>query len=163
MNKATPTTADFLDQLKAHFGVTSDAELGKRVGWKPQHVSRYRNRQTTFNESTAFTVAAHLQIDPAYVFACMQAQLPKQPEITQVWERVAKQLAKAAALAVFMISGGGGPTPPSASAAQSSAAAEASVCYVKRRGGRKTTRRRATWHDTLAHFSGALAHTFRPA
>ncbi len=157
------TTADYLDQLRARLDCSTDAEVGERMHWKPQQVSRYRRLLSTFNDSTALRVAELCDDEPEYIFACMRFQKAKEPTIKAVWERAAHALAKAAALAVFMISSGGGPTPPSASAAQSSATAEGSVCYVKRRGGRKTTRRRATWHDTLAHFSGALAHTFRPA
>jgi len=96
-------TADFLDDLRAKLGVPSDGKLALRMAWKRQQVSRYRQLHNTFDDQTALRVAAELEIDPAYLMACMKAQLAKSPELRAIWERLALKVAACFLLGIGLV------------------------------------------------------------
>ena len=86
------STADFLNDLRAHFGVPSDNKLAPAMGWERQQVSRYRLLKQTFDDRTAIRVAGVLGIEPDHVLACMAAQRAI-PESRPAWERIAAKVA----------------------------------------------------------------------
>ena len=98
------TTADFLDDLRARHGLTSDNKLALHMGWQRAQLGRYRAKRETFSDQTALKVAAQLGIEPAYVMACMQGQRARTPETRSAWERIAAKVAAAVLIAAFDIS-----------------------------------------------------------
>jgi transcriptional regulator with XRE-family HTH domain len=87
------TAADFLDDLRAKFGLTSDYQVAKLLGMQRQQVARYRKGQSTFDDTTAARIAEMLGIDAGYVAACMNAQRAQTDQARRMWERAAKVLA----------------------------------------------------------------------
>lgn len=83
------TTINFLDDLKAKCGLTSDYQISKFLKITQAAVSNYRNGKKNFDEQTALKVAHALEMDAAYVLACMEWQRAKCPEAREVWERIA--------------------------------------------------------------------------
>jgi len=86
------TTADFLDDLRTHFGLLSDNKLALKMAWDRQQLRRYRNQKHTFDDRTAIKVAEALGIEPDHVLACMAAQRAI-PESKSAWERIAAKVA----------------------------------------------------------------------
>lgn len=84
------TTDQFLDDLRARFDFKTDIEVSRKLEWKPQQTHRYRHRVNTFNDVTAIKVAYALDIEPAYVVACMSWQMARTPEAKAVWARVVR-------------------------------------------------------------------------
>jgi len=98
------TTADFLNELQAHYGVDSDNALGLKLGMHRQQVNMYRKFKAAFDDEMCLRVAEILSTDPAYIMACMHHQRAKNPKVKAVWEWTAQHLGGiAAALAVLAI------------------------------------------------------------
>lgn len=96
------TAADFLDALRQKHGLTSDYQVAKLLGLKPQQISTYRTGKHTFDDSMAATVAALLDVEPGYVAACMSAQRAQSDDARRMWEKVARKVGAGAALAVLV-------------------------------------------------------------
>lgn len=94
--------ADFLDDLRAEYGLTSDYQIHKMFGMAVQQISRYRKGKSTFDDTTALKMAELLHKDASYagyIAACMNAQRAQTPEARKVWEKVAKTVGAGTALA----------------------------------------------------------------
>jgi transcriptional regulator with XRE-family HTH domain len=99
---AMKTAADFLDDLRAKHRLTSDYQVAKLLGMERQQVARYRKARSTFDDTTAARIAEFLEIDAAYVAACMNAQRAQTEKARAMWEKAAKVLGStAAAVLVF--------------------------------------------------------------
>lgn len=97
-------TSDFLDALRVKLDLPSDGRLAVYLGMQRQYMSKYRTLGHTFDDAMSLRVADILEIDPAYVLACMHHQREKNEEVKKVWERLAKRLsAVAAVLAVLAV------------------------------------------------------------
>lgn len=97
------TTADFLDAMRAKLDLPSDGKLADYLGMHRQHVSRYRVLGGSFDDEMSIRVADILDIDAAYVVACMHYQRTKVASEKKLWERIAETMAGvAAALVVVM-------------------------------------------------------------
>lgn len=96
-------TAQFLDALRAKLDLPSDGRLADKLGMHRQHISRYRTLEGTFDDEKSYLVAEILEIDPAYVIACMHHQRAKEPKIKAVWERMAVAMAAVAAVLVAVV------------------------------------------------------------
>lgn len=96
------TTADFLDDLKAKHGITSDYALAKLLGMRRQQVSRYRTGTSTFDDETAIKIAELLEVNQGYVMASMRAQLAKEAHVRNAWEKAAKALGGIAAGVIIL-------------------------------------------------------------
>lgn len=95
------TTADFLDAMRAKLDLPSDGRLADYLEMHRQHVSRYRTLGGTFDDEMSMKVAEILEIEPAYVVACMHHQREKNEKVKKLWERIAANtMAMAAVLAV---------------------------------------------------------------
>lgn len=101
------TTADFLDDLRAKLGATSDGKLALALKLDRQQVSRWRQQKNAFDDDTALKFAAQLGIEPDYIMACMAVQRSRTPEARSAWSRIA---AKVAACIMFGIALGA-PSP----------------------------------------------------
>lgn len=88
------TTIEFLDAVKAAHGLTSDYQLAQLLGIERQAISHYRAGRTLGDE-TAIRVAELLEVDWAYVVACIHAERAKAGDAKKLWARLAKQLAPA--------------------------------------------------------------------
>lgn len=86
------TTADYLDDLRARFGATSDGQLMAPTGWARQMISRYRCNRTSFDDDTAERVAGWLKVPLAQVLIDMNAQRAKSENVKKAWLSVAAVL-----------------------------------------------------------------------
>ncbi|AKU11556.1 hypothetical protein AzCIB_1655 [Azoarcus sp. CIB] len=88
------TTNEMLDELKARYGLSSDYALAKFLGHKGQsRISNYRSGRSQFDDEEAVKVAALLEKNPAYVFACTHAERTKSAAQRRVWESIADKFA----------------------------------------------------------------------
>jgi hypothetical protein len=134
------TTADFLNDLRARHGLTSDSKLALHMGWQRAQLGKYRSQRETFSDATALKVAAQLGIEPGYIMACMQGQRARTPEARTAWERIA---AKIAACFVFGIALTGAPAPAPAGILHNqnvptnapATGADYTYCTIRRRRG----------------------------
>lgn len=128
------TTADFLDALRAKFGATSDYQLGPVLKMQRQRISHYRLMKGTFDDDVSVRVAELLDVDPAYVIACMHAQRTDNTRLRAIWEGIADRAGSiAAALVVAVIVAGAQEWDSSAFAAQISklaAAPSTTLCIM---------------------------------
>lgn len=86
------TTADFLDDLQKKLDVKSDYAVGKLLGIHRQQLSHYRLLKGAFDDEMCLRVAEVLEIDGAYVMACMHHQRAKNPEVKAAWKHTAEML-----------------------------------------------------------------------
>lgn len=96
-------TAQFLDALRAKLDLPSDGRLADHLGMHRQHISRYRTLGHTFDDETSMTIADILEIDPAYIIACMHHQRAKEPKVKAVLERMAVAMTAIAAVLVAVV------------------------------------------------------------
>lgn len=95
------TATYFLDAVKTKHGLTSDYQLAKFLGWSQQRITKYRTgKSPTFDDEAAAQVAAALDLDAAYVMACMAAQRAKTDASRKTWEKAARLLGGTTAAAL---------------------------------------------------------------
>lgn len=97
------TTIEFLDGLKAKYGLNSDYALWKKSGISQQSLSNYRLGKTHFDDSTAIRVAKLLEIDPAIVVSAVHAERAKSDPEKAVWREIFEKLGGVAASVVIGI------------------------------------------------------------
>lgn len=98
------TTEQFLDAVRAKHGLTSDYQLAKHLKIRPSRISNYRNGISLFDEETCLLIAADLELDPGYVFACIAAERANKPAVKAAWKHAAAVLyGLAAALALVAV------------------------------------------------------------
>lgn len=83
------TTADFIEALKAKHSLKSNYAVAKFLGQTDTAVARWSHGKGSFSDETAMQFADLLEIDPAYVVACMHAERAKREEEKKLWERIA--------------------------------------------------------------------------
>ena len=96
------TTIEFLDELKRVHALPSDYAAAKLIGAEPNRISNYRTGTSRFDDDMAVRVAELLQIEPAYVLACVAAERTKSERARRTWEKLAKKLAGAGALLLLL-------------------------------------------------------------
>lgn len=85
------TMGDFVDKIKQRYDISSDYGLAKVLGLTRQTMSSHRTgRAKHFSEETACRIAALLDVDPAYVMACLAAERAKSEDVREAWKRVSK-------------------------------------------------------------------------
>lgn len=95
-------TLEFLDEVKAKLGLTSDYQLAKSLGCTHSAISNYRAGKSRLDEAAACKVAELLNLDAGYVLACIASERAKKPEVKAAWQHTAQILGGlAAALAVI--------------------------------------------------------------
>lgn len=85
------TTADFLDALRVKLEVPSDYALGTKMQMHRQQMSRYRTLNSTFDDAMSLRVAEILELEPAFVVACMHHQRAKEPAEKTLWQNIAER------------------------------------------------------------------------
>jgi hypothetical protein len=79
------TTIEYLDAVKARYGLVSDYALAKKLGITQTSISGYRARRRFFDDEAALTVAQVLDIEPICVIAAANAERAKSPEQKARW------------------------------------------------------------------------------
>lgn len=128
------TTSQFIEDLKAKHGLKSNYAVAKFLGQTDTAVARWAHGKGSFSDETAMQFADLLEIDPAYVVACMHAERAKEVKERKLWERIANLSigVTAALLVVWMLPIAGVSIGDSGIVALPSAAeGESSVYYVK--------------------------------
>jgi len=97
------TTADFLDLLRVELQLDSDGQLAKYFGVKRQMISRYRTNAGSFDDLLSLRVAEILDLDGAYVMACMHYQREERPTVKNAWKHTAEVLYGMAASWLFAL------------------------------------------------------------
>ena len=83
------TMSSFVQKLKARYVVSSDYGMAKLLGLTRQAMSAHKNgRSKNFSESTAYRIAELLNMDPAYVIACLAAERSKDKRVAEAWRRI---------------------------------------------------------------------------
>lgn len=95
-------TAYFLDALRAKLNLPSDGRVADYLGMHRQHVSHYRTLNGTFSDDMSIKVAQILEIEPAFVIACMHHQRAKTTAERNVWERLASLATEHRAIAASL-------------------------------------------------------------
>ena len=103
------TTVEFIDEVKARKGFTSDYQLSKFLECTRAAISSYRTGRSCLDDEMACKIASILGIDSGFVLACVASERSKRPEVKSAWQHVADLLMSkhgagiAAALALVMI------------------------------------------------------------
>lgn len=95
------TTIELIEAAKEKLGFASDGQLARRLDLSRSAISCYRNKSVTLDDSTAEKIAEILEMPPEYVVACMHAERARGTPQRALWERMAKRMATAAAVAIF--------------------------------------------------------------
>ena len=121
------TSNDFVREIRVLYGkkgILSDYALAKLLWLTRQTVSAHKSGSAkAFGDETGQRIAELLDLDPAYVLACLAAERAKRPDVRATWQRVAEQFEQikhAARVAMLLILLGAVnlATPPDAQAAQ---------------------------------------------
>lgn len=98
------TTIEFLKAVKQKHNIPSDGKLALILGHTRSSVSLLLQGRNFLGDEAAMKVADLLDLDPAYVVACVHAERAKHAKEKQLWERIATLTAGiAAALLVIAI------------------------------------------------------------
>lgn len=93
MKKQPKTTVEFLNAIKDKHGIQSNYALARKLGQTDTSIARWAHGKGSFSDETCLHVADLLEIDPAYVVACIHAERAKHEAERNVWERIAKHYA----------------------------------------------------------------------
>ena len=101
----TQTTDQYIDALRVKFGVESDFAAMSRLGVNHrQQVCEWRKLRGSFSDELCGKVAESLNLDHAYVMACMRVQREKNEKLKAIWLRIANLTAGLAAVLVLAVS-----------------------------------------------------------
>ncbi len=87
------TTADYIEAVKARYGLDSWAATARYLGVSDQSVRLWR-RGHSMQDRTALRVAELLGICPARVLADVAAERSEIPEVQAAWQYAADRLAE---------------------------------------------------------------------
>lgn len=93
------TPSEYLDEAKKAMGISADNELAKRLETTRSRISAYRLGTQHIAADTAFRIAITLNLDPAMVFADLEAQREKNPQRAEFWRSFLSRAATVAILA----------------------------------------------------------------
>ncbi|MFA7399130.1 MAG: hypothetical protein WCZ98_01485 [Sideroxydans sp.] len=97
------TTKDFIEMLKAKHGLKSNYAVAKLLNQTDTAVARWAHGKNSFSDETAMQFADLLELDPAYVVACMHAERAKLDAEKKLWERIATMSIGVTAAVLFAI------------------------------------------------------------
>ncbi|MDN7873884.1 DUF3693 domain-containing protein [Burkholderia aenigmatica] len=81
------STIEYLDAVKTVLNLPSDYAAAKHLHVTRAAVSRYRNGDGAFDDTTALRVAEILDVDPLEVIAAANAERARDDETRRLWER----------------------------------------------------------------------------
>jgi len=96
------TTADFIEALKAKHGLKSNYAVAKFLNQTDTAVARWSKGHVTFSDEMAMHMAELLDLDPAYVVACVHAERASSAETKSLWERIAANMHYATAAVLVL-------------------------------------------------------------
>lgn len=96
------TTNEFLSAVQQKHGIPSDNQLSIFLGCTRSAISGYRNGRSCLDDEIALKVSAALDLEPAYVIACIHAEREKNAALKSVWERIATYAQGAAVVGLVM-------------------------------------------------------------
>lgn len=102
------TTVEFLNAVKTKHNLPSDGRLAIMLGLTRASISRFQQGKDFLGDDTAMKVADLLDIDPAYIVACVHAERAKPAKEKALWNRIAalsSGIAATALLAVILSAG----------------------------------------------------------
>lgn len=85
-------TSDFIERLRVKNGGCTDYRISRILETTQSAIIRWKNG-TTMNDEYAIKTAKKLEIDPAYVLACVAAERSQNVESKEHWERIASKFA----------------------------------------------------------------------
>lgn len=91
------TTTEFLEGVKATYGLTSDYKLAKFLGISTASISRLMQKKDFLGDENAIKVANLLKIAPAYVLSCVHFERAKKAEEKAVWQSIIEKFGGLAA------------------------------------------------------------------
>lgn len=86
------TTLEYLDAVKAKFGIESDYALAPRIGVTRAAISKYRNKKDHMGDETAIRVAALLELDTALVLAAVHVERARSDTERAAWLELFERL-----------------------------------------------------------------------
>lgn len=96
------TTNEFLSAVQQKHGIPSDNQLSIFLGCTRSAISGYRNGRSCLDDEIALKVSTALNLEPAYVIACIHAEREKNSALKLVWERIATYAQGAAVMGLVM-------------------------------------------------------------
>lgn len=87
-------TVDFLDQLKASYGLTSDYQLAKKLVISQSSITNYRSGRNFMDNDLCVRVSELLDLDPLFVLASVNIEREERAGndfMVKFWLGVAKQ------------------------------------------------------------------------
>lgn len=96
------TTIELLTTVKSRYHLQSDGRLAALLGHTRQSISLLMAGKNYLGDEAALKVADLLEMDPAYVIACMHAEREKNQEVRKVWEQIAGRMAVAVSILLFI-------------------------------------------------------------
>lgn len=88
-------TVDFLDAVKAAYGLTSDYQLAKKLAVSTSRITNYRTNRSTMDDSLALQIADLLDVEPLLVMASVHAEREEKngsEDVANFWRGVAAKL-----------------------------------------------------------------------
>jgi transcriptional regulator with XRE-family HTH domain len=90
-------TVEFLDAVKAAYGLTSDYQLAKKLSTGTSRIANYRSGRSFMDDSLALQIADLLDVDPLRVMASVHVEREERTgnyEMLNFWKDVAKRASK---------------------------------------------------------------------
>lgn len=87
-------TVDFLDQLKASYGLTSDYQLAKKLVISQSSITNYRSGRNFMDNDLCVRVSELLDLDPLFVLASVNIEREERAGndfMVKFWLGVAQQ------------------------------------------------------------------------
>lgn len=97
------TTVELLNEVKTRYQLPSDGRLAAMLGHTRSSISLLMQGKNYLGDEAAMRVADLLDLDPAYVMACIHAEREKNQEVKRVWQRMAERMAVAAVVLVAVV------------------------------------------------------------
>ena len=94
--------AKVIDQAKEKLGVTSDYELGKKLGISKQRISAYRSGSQTANAYACARLADAIGVDPIALLAQVEAATEKNEARRNYWRALCERVG-VAVMSVFIV------------------------------------------------------------
>jgi transcriptional regulator with XRE-family HTH domain len=126
------TTRNFLKDLKQRHGLKTDGDLHRLLGVSRERISKYQQGHDHFGDEMCIQVAELLDLNPAYVLACVAAERTKSESARKAWRHVAAATAAALIAAVSVqIAQGGFSEMPEISVISSAEASNQFIHYTQ--------------------------------
>lgn len=88
-------TVDFLDAVKAAYGLTSDYQLAKKLAVSQPSITGYRQGRRAMDDACALKVAHLLDVEPLLVMASVHAEREERngsEDVANFWRGVAAKM-----------------------------------------------------------------------